>query len=103
MFQSPGGQGQRDWLQFSVRLGGQQFCSNYNTHIQYVFVERSLESKRNSSVLNPLHPDEYDAELDSKIYDRWYTYDQDLYCSPGVMISRRDCTYILWRGRVFWF
>ena len=34
IFQLPGGQGQCDWLQFTVQLGGQQCGSNYNTRIQ---------------------------------------------------------------------
>ena len=66
MFQSPSGQGQCDWLQFLVRIRGQQCGLNYDTHIQYVFVERSLESKHDSSMLNPLHPDAHDAKLDRK-------------------------------------
>ena len=87
MFQSPSGQGQHDWLQFSVKLRGQQCGSNYNTRIQYIFVERSLDSKRDTSALHPLYPDEYDAKLDRKIYDRWFRYDQVLYCSPCIMIN----------------
>ena len=69
MFQSPSGQGQCDWLQFLVRLRGQQCGSNYNTRIQYVFIERTLASKWDTSALHPLHPDEYDTKLDRKIYD----------------------------------
>ena len=87
MFQSPSGQGQHDWLQFSVRLKGQQCGSNYNTRIQYVFIERSLDSKWDTSALHPLHPDEYDAKLDRKIYDRWFGYNQELYCSPSIMVN----------------
>ena len=87
MFQSPSGQEQRDWLQFLVRLGGQQCGSNYSTRIQYVFIERSLDSKRDTSALHSLHPDEYDTKLDRKIYDRWFGYNQELYCSPSVMVN----------------
>ena len=35
-----------------------------------------------------MHPDEYDTKLDRKIYDRWFGYDQDLYCSPSIMVNR---------------
>ena len=87
MFQSPSSQGQRDSLQFLVRLGGQQCGSNYNTRIQYVLVKRLLDSKRDTSALHPLHPDEYDTKLDRKICDRWFGYNQELYCSPSVMIN----------------
>ena len=87
VFQSPSGQGQHDWLQFLVRPGGQQCGSNYNTRIQYVFIERTLASKHDTSALHPLHPDEYDAKLDRKIYDKWFGYNQQLYCSPGIMVN----------------
>ena len=87
MFQSPSGQRRCDWLQFLVRLRGQQCGSNYNTRIQYIFIERTLASKWDTSALHPWHPDEYDAKLDRKIYDRWFGYDQRLYCSPGIMVN----------------
>ena len=67
IFHLPGGQGQRDWLQFSVWLRGQQCGSNYNTRIQYIFVDRSAQPKHDASALHPLHPD---AKLDRKIYNR---------------------------------
>ena len=54
--------------------------------IQYVFIKRSLDSKRDTSALHPLHPEEYDTKLDRKIYDRWFGYDQELYCSPSIII-----------------
>ena len=72
IFQLPGGQGQRDWLQFLVQLRGQQYGSNYNTRIQYVFIERSARPKLDASTLHPLHPDAYNANLDRKIFDRWF-------------------------------
>ena len=89
--QLPGDQGQCDWLQFSVWLGGQQCGSNYNTRIQYIFIERSVDRsarpKHDASALHPLHPDAYNAKLDRKIYNRWFQYDRELYCSPGMMIN----------------
>ena len=91
IFQSPGGQGQYDWLQFSVRLGGQQCGSNYNTRIQYIFIERSVDRsarpKHDASALHPLHPDAYNTKLDRKIHNKWFRYDRELYCSPGMMIN----------------
>ena len=60
IFQSQGGQGQCDWLQLLVWLGGQQCGSNYNTRILHVFVERSVDRsaqpKHDASALHPLHP-----------------------------------------------
>ena len=74
-----------------VQLGGQQCGSNYNTRIQHVFIERSADRsaqpKHDASALHPLHPDQYDAKLDRKIYNKWFRYDRELYCSPGVMIN----------------
>ena len=87
MFQLPSGQGQCDWLQFLVRLGGQQCGSNYNTRIQCIFIERSLDSKWDTSALHPLYTDEYNAKLDRKIYDGWFGYNQELYCSPSIMVN----------------
>ena len=58
-----------------------------NTRIQYVFVERSARPKHDASALHRLHPEEYDVKLDRKIYNKWFRYDRELYCSPGVMIN----------------
>ena len=76
ILQSPGGQGQCDWQQFLVQLRGKQCGSNYNTRIQYVFIERSVDRsaqpKHDVSALHLLHPDAYDTKLDRKIYNKWF-------------------------------
>ena len=82
------------WLQFSVHLGGQQCGSNYNARFQYVSIQKS-DSRTTQSHLeenptgvgHPLHLNKYDIYTDRTTYDRWYGYDQQPYCYPGVMVN----------------
>ena len=78
-----------NWLQTSVRLGGKQSGSNYNVRIEYVYVRRESSSEEaiGTGVNNILAPLKYTAELDRKIYDRWYNYNQCAYCVPGVTVN----------------
>ena len=72
-------------------LGGQQFSSNYNTRIQYIFIQRpddrALRGRLDENTGHPLHPNTYGIDLDRKIYGRWYASNQNLHCCPGVMAN----------------
>ena len=87
MFQSPSGLGQCDWLQFSVRLGGQQCGSNYNARIQYILLKEHLPASVIQVPFIPCIQMNMTQNWDRKIYDKWFGYDQQLYCSPGIMVN----------------
>ena len=74
-----------------MHLGGQQRDSNYNTRIHYIFIQRpddrELRHKQDENTGHHLHPSTYGIDLDRKIYDRWYAFDQNLHCCPVVMAN----------------
>ena len=79
---------EHDWLQFSVWLGGQQPGSNYNARFEYVFVRKEPNMPPlGTGVAHPLHPRRYNAKTDRTLYNRWYRYNWDKYCIPGVVVK----------------
>ena len=67
----------KDWIQFSVRLGGTQSGSNFNACISYVFVDD----------LTALDSQVFSVQQDRKIYDQCHTYGSLGLCSPNVFIN----------------
>ena len=40
-----------------------------------------------TGVTHPLHPNNYAAQTDQHVYNRWYRYDQQGYCCPRVIVN----------------
>ena len=77
-----------NWLQFSVWLGEQQPGSNYNVRFKYVFVRKGPNMQPlGTGMDHSLHPRRYDARTDRILYNRWYRYNWDKYCIPGVVVN----------------
>ena len=38
-------------------------------------------------VSHPLHPNKYTTQQNRTLYDRWYAYNQQQYCSPGIIVN----------------
>ena len=75
-----------DWLHFSLHLGGKQPGSDYNARFEYIFIKKARHGPPIGTALaHPLHQRKYDAITDRTIYDRWYSYNQQQYCMPGVV------------------
>ena len=67
----------KDWIQFSVCLGGTQSGSNFNAHISYIFVDDPTA----------LDLQVFSVQQDRKIYDWCHRYDSLRLCSPNVFIN----------------
>ena len=55
---------------------------------EYVFIQKArCGPPLGTGVAHPLHPNKYNIQTDRTTYNRWYGYNQQKYCCPGVIVS----------------